>query len=160
MLHKIEQWIDETLKSYATRKVSCECFLPDFNGFYPPEFLSTSFFVVVEKIPRPDFPELRQAGLGRFIDMNMDGITYKNTYFVKKGIESYLPLHFHELVHVLQWRYLGAKGFISRYIDELQQSGYEAAPLEKMAYALQQCYSNKDTVFNVPSYVKKKLKEL
>jgi len=30
-------------------------------------------------LPKADFPELRQAGFGSFIDMDLEGITYKNS---------------------------------------------------------------------------------
>ncbi len=68
-----------------------------------------------------------------------------------------LDLHFHELVHVLQWQYLGAKAFISRYINEVQTLGYEAAPLEKMAYSLGDYFARKEKPFDIPSYVQEKI---
>lgn len=157
MIEKLEQWIDQTLQDYSNEKKSCECFLTDFKGFYPAEFLSTSSFVVLDQIPKPDFPELRQAGFGDFIDMEAVGITYKNTYFVKKGDEKRLDLHFHELVHVLQWQFLGVQGFMSRYMDEITQYGYDKAPLEIMAYYLDGHFSSKGHIFSIPDYVKNNL---
>jgi len=154
MINEIESWIDEIIEGYLSSRVSCECFASEFNGFYPIEFLSNSYYVVVEQIPKPDFPELRQAGLGDFIDMPLAGITYKNTYFIKNGCENDLELHFHELVHVVQWQVLGAKEFISRYIDEIRRYGYSNAPLEEMAYKLQERFSNNGQPFNIPDYVK------
>ena len=157
MIKEIESWIDETIESHLSHRVSCKCFAMEFNGFYPIEFLSRSYYVVTEQIPKPDFPELRQAGLGDFIDRPLAGITYKDTYFIEKKHESDLELHFHELVHVVQWQALGASNFISRYISEIQQYGYEESPLERMAYGLQNAYSKKVHPFNVPDYVKDKI---
>jgi len=71
---------------------------------------------VIGEIPKPDFPELRERGLGDFIDMEVEGITYDDTYYVKAGAANELRLHFHELVHVAQWRELTPKGFMERYI--------------------------------------------
>jgi hypothetical protein len=157
VLEKIEQWIDETLEDYSDRKITCKFLSPHFNGFYPPEFLEASYFVVVDKIPKPDFPELRRSGLGGFIDMDVDGITYKNTYFIKKGCENICNLHFHELVHVLQWQHLGASGFIERYIKEIIEYGYRDAPLERMAYALGDYFAEKKVAFDIPAYVQQKI---
>jgi hypothetical protein len=154
MINKIESWIDETIDGHLKNRVSCECFAKAFSGFYPIEYLSRSYYVVVEQIPKPDFPELRQAGLGDLIDRPLSGITYKDTYFIKKGCESDLVLHFHELVHVAQWQVLGPSNFITRYISEAQQYGYEDAPLERMAYGLQNVFSRKSFPFNVPDYVR------
>lgn len=157
MLDKINDWIDQTLKNHSNQMVSCERFYSQFNGFYSAEFLSNSSYVAVDQLPKPDFPELRQAGLGGFIDMDLEGITYKNTYFIKKGDEGDIALHFHELVHVLQWQNLGALPFIQRYMEEIRHFGYQNAPLEKMAYDLQNHFSMRREPLNVPEYVQNKI---
>ena len=105
MLDKIEQWIDMTLNNYTNQRLSCGCLAQQFKGFYSAEFLLQSYYVVVNKIPKPEFSELRQVGLGNFLDMDAKAITYKDTYFVKKGYEHNLALHFHELVHQSHWLY-------------------------------------------------------
>lgn len=157
MLELIEQWIDATLESHSDNKVSCEELLLHFNGFYPQKSLKNSFYVVVDELPKPNFPELRQAGLGAFIDKEMEGITYKNTYFIKKGYDTDLVLHFHELVHVQQWQHLGAQGFISRYIQEFNEYGYDEMPLEKMAYSLESYFKKKKKPFDIKDYVQRKI---
>ena len=53
-------------------------------------------------MPKPHFPEFRQMGLGDFTDMSVEGITYKNTYYILPHVARTLRLHFHELVHVAQ----------------------------------------------------------
>ena len=157
MIDKINDWIDQTLKDYSSQRVSSEQFSSQFHGFYPAEFLSNSYFVVVDKLPRPDFPELRQAGFGNIIDMDAAGVTYKNTYFIKKVYENEITLHFHELVHVIQWEHLGAVGFIQRYMKEITRFGYRNAPLEKMAYGLQNHFSKGRQPINIPDYVNYKI---
>jgi len=157
VLDKIDSWIDQTLENHSNQAVSCDRFCSQFNGFYPPEFLSNCYYVVIDRLPKPDFPELRQAGFGSFIDMDFEGITYKNTYFIKKGNEDNLALHFHELVHVLQWQYLGAKVFIQRYMEQILSFGYRDAPIEKMAYDLQSHFSMSREPFSISDYVKNKM---
>lgn len=46
-------------------------------------------------------------------------------------------LHFHELVHVVQWARLGVDNFLLAYGLGLLLSGYAQSPLEQMAYELQ-----------------------
>jgi hypothetical protein len=157
MLKKIEEWIDGTLVKNENIRISCERFALPFNRFYSREFLSKSYFVIVEDIPRPNFPELRQAGLSEIIDMEINGITYKNTYFIKEASLNDLRLHFHELVHVAQWHSLGSLNFIKRYIEEIDAYTYAEAPLEKMAYALDAHFANNGEPFDVPTYVQKNL---
>ncbi|MFK5915186.1 MAG: hypothetical protein QM484_12500 [Woeseiaceae bacterium] len=157
MLNKIEQWIDQTNIDYKNERISCDCFIDDFNGFYPISFLKQAYFVVVEDIPKPNFPSLREIGLGDFIDMKVDGITYKNIYYILPHVAQNLRLHFHELVHVAQWGNLGAGNFIQRYISEIQSHGYADAPLEKMAYGLDTHYASRGEKLDVPSYVSEKI---
>ena len=157
MLEQIEQWIDATNIKYKKQRISCEKFASEFAGFYPTEFLKNAFYVVVDKIPKPDFPILREMGLGDFVDMDVAGITYKNTYYILPDAAKDLRVHFHELVHVAQWLKLGPDVFILRYISEIQRVGYNDAPLEKMAYALDEQFVSKGDKIDVPKYVSQTL---
>mgnify|MGYP001822632094 CR=1 FL=1 len=157
MLAKINGWIDETLDDFAREMVACKCFAADFREYYKPEFLAASYYVVVPQLPKPDFPELRQLGFGDLIDADFNGITYKNTYFVKQGKERNLNLHFHELVHVVQWQILGAEAFILRYMDEILRYGYEDAPLEKMVYALEDHFVKGNPPLDIRTHVQQKI---
>ncbi|MBR9867268.1 MAG: hypothetical protein GYB20_07030 [Oceanospirillales bacterium] len=157
MINRIEEWIDSTNTKYQSQRKSCSVFNSPFSGFYPERFLDDSYFVVVDNIPKPDFPELREVGLGDFIDMKVNGVTYKNTYYVDKDCADDMRLHFHELVHVVQWRLLGVRGFINRYVSEIQSHGYDEAPLELMAYSLDRHYYQGGKPIDVPSYVQSKM---
>lgn len=157
MIERIEEWIHGVNRSHESLRRSCAVFQEYFSGFYSPGFLESAYFVVVEDIPKPDLPELRAAGLGDFIDMDVDGITYDDTYYVQRRAMNELRLHFHELVHVLQWRKLKPSGFIKRYVHEIQAYGYDEAPLEKMAYSLDRHYQAKGQKLNVEEYVRKNL---
>ncbi|OIN04462.1 hypothetical protein BFR47_06050 [Oceanisphaera psychrotolerans] len=154
---KIEEWICQVNASYENMRRPCTVFQKHFNDFYSHSFLETAYFVVVDKIPKPDFPELREAGLGAFIDMDAKGITYDDTYYVTKRAAHELRLHFHELVHVIQWQELTPQGFIARYIQEMQTYGYDDAPLERMAYALDAHYQASGQKFSVEQFVRKSL---
>lgn len=157
MIERIEEWIRQVNTSHEPLRRSCSVFQDHFSGFYSPTFLASAHFVIVESIPKPDLPELREAGLGDFINMDVAGITYDDTYYVQRRAANELRLHFHELVHVLQWRQLKPSGFIKRYIDEIQTYGYEEAPLEKMAFRLDAHYQSGGQSFNVEDYVRKNL---
>lgn len=157
MINKIEAWIDSINAKYQAQRQSCAIFSRQFSGFYSEHFLADSYFVVLEKIPKPNFPELREAGLDDFINMDVNGITYKNTYYVLPRCADVLRLHFHELVHVVQWNLLGAQGFINHYIHEIQNYGYNDAPLEQIAYGLDGYYLQGGKPLDVQSYVQRKI---
>lgn len=156
-MERIEQWIDQLNIKYSEQRISCLKFSKEFKGFYRKSFLKEAYFVVVDDIPKPDFPELRQLGLGDFLDLSVDGITYKNTYYIKTSLANHLRLHFHELVHVAQWKHLGAINFIQRYINEIKTYGYRNIPLEEMAYSCDSHFSNGGEKIDIPSYVSQKI---
>lgn len=157
MIEKIEEWIRQVNRSYEPSRQACSKFQDQFNGFYSKLFLESAYFVIINEIPKPDYPELREAGLGDFIDMDVDGVTYNDTYYVKPDFADDFALHFHELVHVVQWRTLTPKSFIERYIQEIQGSGYAHAPLEKMAYRLDAHYRSNGRTLDVEEYVRANL---
>jgi hypothetical protein len=157
VIYRIEQWINDTNLKYHSQRITCSTFNEEFDGFYSSQFLRKSYFVLVDNIPKPDFTELRTMGLGDFIDMPVSGITYKDTYYLIQNQANNLRLHFHELVHVVQWELLGASNFINRYIYEIQNYGYELAPLEKIAYFLDRHYSSGGASLDVSSYVQSKM---
>jgi hypothetical protein len=81
--------------------------------------------------------------------MDMAGITYLDTYFVRADHIHDESLHFHELVHVIQWRLLGPEEFLERYADGLERFGYRNSPLEVMAYDLQGRFERDQQPFSV-----------
>lgn len=88
MLHQIEKWIDQTNIEYQEQRISCSKFFDEFKGFYPLEFLQQSYFVIVDTIPKPNFPELRQMGLGDFIETSNNLRVYAHPK--KSFIEVYI----------------------------------------------------------------------
>ena len=63
-------------------------------------------------------------------------------------------LHFHELVHVVQWQHLGPERFIMAYaLGHLLSGGYRTNPLEEMAYGLQARFDANAPAFDVATIV-------
>jgi len=60
-----------------------------------------------------------------------DGITYLDTYFIKRTRASDEARHFHGLVHAIQWRALGPERFVRTYADGVERFGYRNSPLER-----------------------------
>jgi hypothetical protein len=111
----------------SVRSGSCGC---------PPVFRGRCSIVLFDSVP---FPPVEKYGLPEFTpmqQMDFDGITFKDTFFIKKGRASE-ALHFHELVHVVQWSRLGVDNFLLAYGLGLHLFGYDKSPLELMAYTLQ-----------------------
>ena len=137
-LPQVGAWIDQYIQAHAAsaRQVSTLGFkrLP---VCYSKDLLERTKVVSVDRVP---FPPVERFGLPEFASMQQmpfDGITFKDTFFIQRGRESDELLHFHELVHVVQWARLGVDKFLLAYGVGLLQFGYEQSPLEAMAYHLQ-----------------------
>jgi hypothetical protein len=99
-------------------------------------------------------------GLSRFADferMSMAGITYLDTFFVRPELAGVESLHFHELVHITQWRILGPERFLWYYADGLERFGYRNSPLEVVAYDLQEQFDTGCKPFDVEAEVGRRL---
>jgi hypothetical protein len=114
--------------------------------------------VVVDRIP---VPPLSSIGLSRFKGFersDYNGITYLGTYFLTRAAAGNESLHFHEMVHVVQWRrVLGAEFFLAMYAGGLEKFGYRDSPLEKMAYDAQELFDRSGSVFDAEKFVEQKL---
>ena len=102
-------------------------------------------------------------GLHRFGDFergDFDGVTYLNTYFVKRTKAADEELHFHELIHIVQWRLLGPERFLKLYANGLERHGYWDSPLERIAYAAQAEFSRSKQAFDAQTLVLHELRKL
>ncbi len=157
----IADWIKKTLAEHApaARPVASFGFscLP---RYYDAQLLASSRAVVVTRVP---MPRLSAMGLDRFSDfeqMDAGGITYLNTYFVRADRAHDESLHFHELVHVSQWRLLGPEKFLVLYPDGLERYGYRKSWLEMMAYKLEHRFQREAQPFSVEAACQKLVGEI
>jgi len=139
---KVMSWIHRTLRSYQNiaRPVGSMNFkrLP---LYFSRTEIERAKFAAVDRIP---LPPLASIGLRRFKKLergDYDGITYLDTYFLKRPKARDESLHLHEMIHVVQWRLLGAEFFLAMYAAGLEKFGYRDSPLEKMAYDAQDMFA-------------------
>jgi hypothetical protein len=107
---------------------------------------------------------LAALGLPEFAEFengSYEGITYLNTYFVQASVAASESLHFHELVHVVQWQHLGADRFLVAYaLGHLMAGGYRANPLEVMAYDLQARFDQNAAPFDAETLTRRNLDDI
>jgi hypothetical protein len=156
VLPAVKDWIDQTLEAHATdaTPVSQSPF-SRLQDHYPDALLARTQVVVVPRVP---FPLVSQLGLPEFRAMEtmlMDGVTYKDTFFVRAGSERD-SLYFHELVHVVQWDRLGVDNFLYAYAIGLLQHGYQQSPLEQMAFQLQARFDQQRAPENLIEFISEK----
>jgi len=142
-------WIEETLAAHAGRaRRVVDLNFPRLPAYFGRDVLAAAKVVAVDRLP---VPPLSQMGLSQFADWESGdyaGITYLDTFFVIRGEVANEALHFHELVHVVQWRLLGTERFIAAYATGLEAFGYRDSPLEATAYDLEGKFRATPAVFD------------
>lgn len=158
MLPQLKRWIDETLHAHASRARSVDSYaFPRLRDFYTRDLLATAKVVEVDRLPIPPLSALGLTEFAAFEEMAFGGITYLDTYFATRDAARLEQLHFHELVHVIQWEVLGPDKFLLAYADGFLRYGYRDSPLEVMAYDLQARFDESGDAFNVRSEVEAQL---
>ena len=154
----VRDWIAETLAASAAKAKPVAAFnFPRLPGYYSADLLARAKVVFVDKCP---VPPLSGIGLNQFADfenMNASGITYLDTYFVLWHEAERESLHFHELVHLIQWQILGAEHFLAMYADGLEKHGYRDSPLEVMAYDHEARFNSNERPYSVEEAVRDQL---
>lgn len=135
----IKAWVERTVTDHraAARPVASFGF-PRLGSFYSAQLLGTARVVALARVPMPPLTEMGLTGFADFEQLDSAGITYLDTYFVRADSDREESLHFHELVHVVQWQHLGPDRFLTAYaLGHILRGGYHGNPLEVMAYELQ-----------------------
>jgi len=133
---------------------------PRLSRYFSEDLLSSTKVVLVERVP---MPPLSSMALGRFAEFengDYNGVTYLDTFFVKRNSASAERLYFHELIHVVQWRLLGPEAFLALYADGLERFGYRQSPLEVMAYDAEESFVQSDQSFDAENLVVEQLRRM
>jgi len=154
-LPMVRAWIDHVLAAHAgTAMPVTDCGFARLGLYYSKSLLASARVIAVEHVPTPPLTALGLEGFAEFERMDAAGITYLSSFFVREGYEDDESLHFHELVHVVQWQHLGPERFIMAYaLGHLLSGGYRTNPLEVMAYDLQAKFERGGPAFDVAPIV-------
>ena len=154
-------WVEQTLSRYAPQARALGSLgFKRLPGYFKPEVLASAKVIYVAAVPVPPLTALGLPQFSEFEHLNAAGITYTDTFFAREELRGDEGLHFHEMVHVLQWRFLGSRAFIATYADGLERAGYRHAPLEVMAYTLETVFAKSPAPFDVAAVVREELKQL
>lgn len=161
-LPRVRDWIDDLLERSRPKATQVST-LPfsRLKYFYSAGTLEKAQCVVVDAVPVPPLTRLGLPGFESFERMSADGITYQDLYFVRRDRAADEGLHFHELVHTVQWRQLGPEKFLEAYaLGYLKAGGYEQNPFEQIAYQLQDSFVRGDWTFQAEPFVVRHLNEV
>ena len=150
LLPAMLQWIDRTLASCDRVRRSVRSFnFQRLPHYFSETILTDTGVVVVDRVPTPPLSALGLIEFKSFEEQDLVGITFKDTYFLQTDCAYSESLHFHELVHVMQWKALGPEQFLLLYADGLARYGYDGSPLESMAFRRQAQFDSGRGAYNV-----------
>jgi hypothetical protein len=154
LLPPLIDWIERTLADHAmgARPVASLGFRR-LRQYFSEEQLAVAKVAAVEHVPVPPLTALGAPGFEEFETMQAAGITYLDTFFVGQRYAADESLHFHELIHIVQWRLLGHERFLAAYAAGLQSYGYRNSPLENMAYDAQGRFDRDPVPFDAEEFV-------
>lgn len=161
-LPEIQLWIERTLAAHSARARPVASYhFPRLSRYYSNEILSNSGVVEVPRVPVLPLTVMGLQQFAEFEKGDYAGITYLNTYFVQAIAAAHESLHFHELVHVVQWQHLGSERFLLAYaIGYLVGGRYRDNPLEIMAYDFQERFENNASPFDAAVLIRRDLDRL
>ena len=125
--------------------------------YFTEETLTSTKVVLVDPLPMPPLSFMGLAQFAYFERGNFEGVTYIDTIFLKPAQAKNENMHFHELVHVIQWRLLGPDRFLFSYANGLERFADRQNPLETMAYDAEAAFASSTAIFNVEMMVAEKL---
>jgi hypothetical protein len=157
----IANWIQQTLDASAGMARTVASFqFPRLADYFSEQLLKATNAVITDRLPVPPLSALGLTEFAAFEAQPMGGITYLDTYFllpVGAGDES---LHFHELIHVIQWQVLGPRDFLLLYAAALAERGYLDNPVEAMAYDHQRRFDAGEPPYSVEAEVRQQISVL
>jgi hypothetical protein len=161
-LPAVRAWITTLIDEYRPISQPVESFgFSRLSSYFAKDTLDRARVVVVDTVPKPPLSELGLVEFADFEALESDGITYQNLYFLNRARIQDESLHFHELVHIIQWHELGTERFLGAYaLRHVSSGGYRNNPFERIAYDLQALFSDCSTPFQVEPLVQQHLSEI
>jgi hypothetical protein len=105
---KLRAWIHKTLEFYEKNaKAIASMHFVHLPLYFEPSLLETAKFIAIDRLPMPPLSAMGLSRFAVFEQGDFNGITYLDRYFIKQAVETQEAVHFHELIHVIQWRLLG-----------------------------------------------------
>jgi hypothetical protein len=151
-------WVEGVLNAHASRAqpVAAKGFVR-LPLYFSRQRLASAKYVVVDRVPMPPLTALGLRQFAEFEHADNSGVTYLDTYFVKRNRADDEALHFHELIHVIQWSLLGPERFLGTYAAGLETFGYRNSPLEAMAFDAEALFAQVTEAFDAELFVAEKL---
>jgi hypothetical protein len=155
----VESYISDSRKKYAPQAIPLtDAQRSTMQPFFSAPILDSARLCVLRgtRVSNPSmYAMAKMMGIRNLPDFAaMTAITFVDVIVSHQEFTD--ALLFHELVHVAQYAQMDMKEFAARFVNGFIQGGsYEEVPLEKMAHALEDRFSQNATqVFSVEDEVR------
>jgi hypothetical protein len=121
----------------------------NLERYYPTALLQHVQRVVVDRCP---LPPLASSGIPQLADIEnweLKGIPWENTIFIRRDLADWDAVHFHELLHIVQWQCLGTDRYLTAWAIGTITRGYRNNPLEEMAFRHQLRFEKEELPYDV-----------
>ncbi len=146
----VQKWIVNILAEHETQMEPIASVPFDRLGeYYPSSLLQRIRRVLVDQCPVPPLAYTGIAELKQIENWDIKGIPWKDTIFIRRDLANWEAIHFHELLHIIQWEYLGTERYLTAWAIGTTKLGYRANPLEKMAFRHQSRFETEKKPYNV-----------
>jgi hypothetical protein len=161
-LHRhVTRWIHQTLLVQARDAQSVASIgFKRIPRYFSCKLLTSAKFVHVERVPVPPFSAIGLSRLAAFERGDFDAITYLNTIFLRNLRAGDEQIHFHELIHVVQWQLLGPERFLAAYISGLENYGYCNNPFKVIAYNAEAEFCRNARPFDAEKFVEEEISRI
>jgi hypothetical protein len=158
---QVAKWIDQTLASHGPEAQTVASMgFKRLPLYFNQSFLTSAKFIIIDRMPVPPLASMGLPQYAEFEKGDYDGVTYLDTFFVRRHRATDEGLYFHELIHIIQWRLLGPERFLAAYAAGLSAFGYRDSPLEVMAYNAEAVFNSQSRVFDAEGYVREELPKI
>ncbi|MCE2573112.1 hypothetical protein [Motilimonas eburnea] len=157
MTEQIIQWMQQLGQQHQQEMHSCEVLAPYLQGYFPDEFLRQCHFMLVDTLPMPELGGIKGLLAKHWMPSELNAISYQHGYYILRQHGDDWSLHCRELVHLVQWRHLGAQTFLEQLYQDVKAKGYEQAGLVTMADQVVSHFRQGSTIENIPTLVEQSL---
>jgi hypothetical protein len=150
LVSDVQKWIVHTLAEHeAQMEPIVAAQFERLEGYYPNTLLHRIQRVIVDRCP---IPPLAITGIPQLVEIetwDIKGIPWKNTIFIRRNLADWDAIHFHELLHIIQWEYLGTENYLTAWAIGTITRGYRDNPLEEAAFRHQLRFETEDKPYDV-----------
>jgi len=149
LANMVEDYVTSSRKKYAPQAIPLtDAQRSAMQPFFSPAVLDSARLCVLRgtRVSNPSmYTMAKMMGIRNLPDFAaMTAITFVDVIVSHQEFTD--ALLFHELVHVVQYSQMDMKEFAARFVNGFIQGGsYEEVPLEKMAHALEDRFSQNAT---------------